>query len=247
MHTRPVPHTPALALFLLVLCLSPLGGCAGGGGADPYSKRYTARDINPNPHILNSAIVKGTNLSGLRLENLMVKDATFYSTTAQGVYLKNVIFDNCRFIDAKFDEAVLENVTFRGGILTCEGDAYNFARGSQFTNARFTNLVIDGAYLENALFNGSDGSVYIRNTHHIIATHPVVTGSDIRLVLQNSVFRNMTIAEVTGKSTLTAEGCIFEYAYFGNSTFFETALSKNITYGNNPVPENPRVSRRRAR
>ena len=232
--------------FLLILLTAVLGGCVGGGGADPYSRRYTASDINPNPAILNSAIVKGTNLSNLRLENIRIKDATFYNTTAQNVVFKNVIFDNCRFINAKFDRAVLDNVVFLGGILTCENDPYNLERRTTFTNARFTSLILDGTYLENVVFSGSNSSIAIRNCLQILASHPIVTGENIHLVLEKSYFRNMTVAQVTGASTLTAADCRFEYAFFGNSTFTKTLFSKNIVHGGSLYDQKQgRVSPRR--
>lgn len=221
-------------LLPLLFCLTALAlssGCLGRGASDPYSKAYTASEVNANPAILNSTIVKGSNLSGLRLRNLVVKNATFYNTTSTGAELRNVTFDNCRFINARFDRAVLENVTFKGGIITCEHDPYNIERRTRFTDSTFTNTVLDGTYLENAEFRGTNGSITIRNVHQAIATHPIVTGADIHLNLENSLFRNMTIAELTGQSTLKATNCTFTYAYFGNSTFVRTYFYKNVTYG----------------
>ncbi len=162
---------------------------------------------------------------------MRVKDATLYNTTAQGAVFKNVIFDNCRFINAKFDRAVLDNVIFLGGILTCENDPHNFERRTAFTNSHFTSLVLEGAYLENAVFSGSNSSIAIRNCLQILAAHPIVTGENIHLVLENSYFRHMPVADVTGDSTLTAAGCRFEYAFFGNSTFVKTLFAGNIVYG----------------
>lgn len=232
-------HRARYAAFLCALFLALfVSGCAGGGNADPYSKSYTAREINANPALLNSTIVKGSDLSGLKLSSVHIKDATFFNTTSSGAHFRNVIFDNCRFINAKFDKSVLENVTFKGGIITCELDAYNFDRRTEFTNARFTNLVFDGTYLENTLFQGNDGSVTIRNVHQAIATHPIIMGANVRLVLENSLFRNMTIAELVGKSTLKASHCTFQHAFFGNSTFVKTEFYKNISHGG-PIYQQP--------
>lgn len=231
----------AMVLALAIGC----GGCTGSGSADPYSKRYTAADINPQPGILTSAIVKGTNLSGLHLENVIIKDATFFNTTANGATFKNVVFDNCRFINAKFDHAVLENVQFRGGILTCEADMHNIARRTQFTNSRFNNLTLDGTFLENAVFHGTGGSIALRNCLQVTAAEPVVTGGDIHLVLENSYFRHMVIAELTGKSTLTVTHCHLEYVSFGKSVFSHKLFSKNIVYGPSPYEEPNRARSRR--
>ena len=217
---------PAL-LLLLALC----GGCMGGGSADPYSKRYTASDINPNPRILNSAIVKGTNLSNLRLENIVVKDATFFNTTATGATFKNVVFDNCRFINAVFDGIRMENVIMKGGLVTCETDPYNLEKQTRFTNGAFINLVLDGISLENAVFEGANGSITLKNAKNLIATHPFFTGTNMRLTFDNCLFKNMTIAEVTGKSTLTATNCLFQYAFFGESTFTRTTFRNNTSLG----------------
>ena len=184
-HTRYV--LPRLCV--LVLCAILLSGCLGAGGSDPYSKRYTAREINPNPGILNNTIVKGTDLSNLRLENVTIKDATFYNTTATGTVFKNVVFDNCRFINAKFTKANLENVLFRGGLLTCADDANNIKYRTQFTNSRFVNTVFDGTYLENPVFNGSDCSIAFRNCFQIRAIEPLITGTDIHLTLERSRVR----------------------------------------------------------
>lgn len=234
-------------LTLLAALAALLGGCLGGGSADPYSKRYTAEDINPNPAILNSAIIKGTNLSNLRLQNVVVKDATFLNTTSQGAVFKNVVFDNCRFINAKFDRAVMENVLFQGGILTCENDPNNIKRRTQFTNSRFVNTILDGTYLENAVFNGADCSIALRNCLQVRAAEPIVTGTDIHLTLERSYFRDMTIAEVTGKSTLTAANCRFEYVRFGRSSFVKTVFAKNIVLGPSPYEQEKRSSRSRGR
>lgn len=233
-------------LFPFVLLLLPVfsSGCASGGSADPYSKRYTAADINPNPAILDSSIVKGSNLTNLRLENVTIKDATFFNTTAQGAVFKNVVFDNCRFINAKFDQAVLENVLFQGGILTCEADMHNVRRRTQFTNSRFTNLVLQGTYLENAVLNGSNSSIALRDCLQVTAAEPVVTGANVHLVLEGSYFRHMTIAELTGASTLTATHCRLEYVSFGKSTFKSKLFSKNIVYGPSPYEEPNRPRRR---
>lgn len=245
MQHRFFSHAPLP--ILLALMLAFCGGCMGGGSADPYSRRYTAQEINPDPRILNSAIVKGTDLSNLRLENIVVKDATFFNTTSRGAVFKNVVFDNCRFINAKFDQAVLENVQFKGGILTCENDMNNTKRRTQFTNSRFINCILDGTYLENAVFNGSDSSIALRGCLQVTAADPVVTGKNIHLTLERSYFRHMTIAEISGTSTLTAANCRFDYADFGKSTFAKRAFSKNIVHGPSPYEELKGASRARRR
>ena len=230
--------------LLLALCAAFLSGCLGGGSADPYSKRYTAGDINPNPKILNSTIVKGTDLSNLRLENVTIKDATFYNITATGAVFKNVVFDNCRFINAKFNKTRMENVLFRGGLLTCADAADNITYRTQFTNSQFINTILDGTYLENVIFNGTDCSIALRNCFQIRAAQPIVTGTDIHLTLERSYFRNMTIAEVSGKSTLTAANCRFEYANFGSSSFANVVFVQNVTLGPAPYEQKKRSRKR---
>lgn len=240
----------ALCAVPLLLCLALpafLGGCAGLAASDPYSKAFTAAEINANPAILDSVIVKGSNLSGLRLTDRTVTNATFYNTTSTGAVLRNVIFDNCRFINARFDQALLENVTFKGGIATCAEDVYNVEGCTRFTDSRFINLVLDGTYLENLQLQGNGGMVTIRNVHQATATHPIVTGADMRLVLENSVFRHMTIAELTGKSSLKAHNCTFMYAYFGNSTFANVDFYRNVTYGGPAYGDTKPASRRAPR
>lgn len=241
----PMPHRP-FSLFSRLALLAAfavfLGGCAA---SDPYSKRYTSVDINPNPAILNSAIIKGTDLSNLRLQNVVVKDATFFNTTSRGAVFKNVVFDNCRFINASFDRAVMENVLFKGGILTCEDDPSNTSRRTRFTNSRFVNTILDGAYLENAVFTGADGSIAFRNCLQILAAAPLVSGTNLHLTLERSYFRRMTIAEITGNSTLTAANCRFEFSDFGNSSFAKTVFAKNIVYGPPPYEQGKRAARPR--
>lgn len=236
------PLRPAL----LALIFAPLflGGCLSGG-ADPYSKRYSSRDLNANPALLNGTIVKNSDLSGLRLENVVIRDATLLNTKATGAYLKNVVFDNCRLMHAVFESSVLENVTFKGGVITCERDADNLAARSRFTKSRFTNLTLDGTYLENVIFDGSNSAITIRNVHHIIASAPLVTGGNVALTLHNSLFKNMVIASVTGNSTLQATDCTFYYSGFGNSEFRKTTFRKNITYGPGFSEKKPRASRAR--
>ena len=243
MHHR----TPFRAVCAMILLLLPamLSGCAGS--QDPYSKRYTALDINPNPAILNSAIVKGTDLSNLRLENVLVKDATFYNTTASNVHFKNVVFDNCRFINAKFNRAVLENVVFKGGLLTCENEPYNLERRTLFTNSRFTNLILEGVYLENAVFKGNDSSIALINCLQILAAQPVIEGVNMRIALEGCYFRRMTIAEVFGNSTLTATRCRFDYANFGRSIFSKTTFTGNVVRGEAPYQERKTAPRRLGR
>ena len=243
MRMNPTTHPVLLSLVLLAALL---GGCAGSH--DPYSRRYTALDINPNPAILNSAIVKGTDLSNLRLENVVIKDATFLNTTSRGAFFKNVVFDNCRFINAKFDKTVLDRVMFKGGIITCENDPHNIKRRTAFTNSRFTSLVLDGTYIENAQFSGADSSITIKNSHGIIASQPIILGKNIQITLERSYFRLVPIGLVTGSSTLAASNCRFEYSNFGESTFTKTSFSRNIVLGG-PVyagaPSRPSRSRTR--
>ncbi len=232
---------PGLLLLLGVLFLS---GCVGfGSDGDPYSKRYSAREINANPSILNGILLRDSNLDGLRLENITLHNTAFMRTTSKGALLKNVVFENCRFIHAVFDGASLENVTFRGGLITCENDADNLAAQSKFINSVFSNLVLDGTSLDNALFTGKSGSIAFRNMRTMRSIHPIVQGENFRLTLDKSVFRHMTVAEVTGNSTLQASDCIFEYAYFGNSVFKQVNFLKCMTYGG-PVYTQPALRKR---
>ena len=230
-------------LLILPLCAVFFSGCVGGS-ADPYSKRYSAEDINPNPAILNGTIIKGTDISGLHLKNVVIKNATFYNTTSTNAVFTNVVFDNCRFINAKFNKATLDNVLFRGGILTCEDSPDNIERRTQFTDSQFINTILDGVYLENAVFNGSDCSIALRNCFQIRAVDPIVTGVDIHLTLERSYFRSMTIALVSGQSTLTAANCRFEYATFGDSSFVNAVFAKNFVLGSQPYQQK-KTSRRR--
>lgn len=235
-----------LALFCLALPML-LGGCFGRDASDPYSKSFTAAEINANPAILDNTVVKGSDLSGLQLNGRVISNATLYNTVATGAVLRNVVFDNCRFINARFDRALLENVTFKGGIAMCEHDASNTERCTRFTNSRFINLILDGTYLENLQLQGNDGMVTIRNVHQAAAVRPIITGANVRLVLENSIFRNMTIAELTGKSSLKAHNCTFMYAYFGSSAFEHVDFYRNVTYGGPAYTDTKRASRRTSR
>ena len=235
MHTHLIRRTILAAILVLATLL---GGCVAA--SDPYSRRFTAPDINPNPTILNDTIVKGTDLSNLRLENVVIKNATFFNTVSRGAVFRNVVFDNCRFINAKFDKALLENVLFKGGIITCENDAHNIQRRTAFTNSRFISLTFDGTYIENALFNGADSSIAIKNSHGIIAAQPFIAGTNIQITLERSYFRQMVIADVTGASTLTAANCRFDFSSFGKSSFVKTTLFRNIVMGGPIVAEKPR-------
>lgn len=243
MQIHTVFRSAVAALFLLLPVM--LSGCAAT--YDEYSKRYTALDINANPGILNSAIIKDSDLSNLRLENVLVKDATFYNTSATNARFKNVVFDNCRFINAKFSRAVLENVVFKGGILTCEDDAHNIQRRTIFTDSRFTNLILEGVYLENAVFKGNDSSIALINCKQVLAAQPVIEGVNMRIALEGCYFRRMIIAEVFGKSTLTATGCRFEHASFGKSTFTKATFNRNIVHGTPPYRGGKAASRRTGR
>ncbi len=226
--------------FILLLFLS---GCGFGADADPYSKRYSALEINAKPAILNETLLRGSNLDGLRLENLTLRNAAFMQTVSKGAVIRNVVFENCRFINAVFDQATLENVTFRGGLITCKDDADNLAEQSKFTNSTFTNVLLDGASLDNALFQGKGGSITLRGMHNMRSIHPIVQGENFRLTLNKCIFRHMTVAEVTGDSTLQADDCIFEYAYFGNSSFKQVSFVKCVTYGG-PVYVPPAARKR---
>ena len=244
----PLPKPRFLAPFMLLLLAALMTGCVSSSAtSDPYSKQYSSRELNAKPTLLNGSIIKNSNLSGLRIENAVIRNATLLNTQASGAYLKNVVFENCRLIHATFDRSVLENVTFKGGVITCEKDADNVERRSQFTNSRLHNLVLDGTYLENTVFDCTDSSITIRNAHHILATTPLITGNNIALTLHNSLFRNMTIADTTGTSTLAAADCTFYYATFGRSTFQKISFLKNVTYGPSVLPQKASVRRARTR
>ena len=219
------------SFFLVGLVLPMLTACTGGDTADPYAKRYSPTEITANPAILDGTRLRDCDVSGMRLENITLNNTTFMNVTGKNVVMRNVVLNNCRFINAVFEGALLENVTMKGGLITCEGDPFNLERQTRFLSSRFTNLILDDVSLENAVFEGNNGSITLINSRNIIATHPVFMGVDMHLKFENCFFKHMTIAEVTGKSSLTATDCLFQYAFFGESTFSRTIYRDNISLG----------------
>jgi uncharacterized protein YjbI with pentapeptide repeats len=219
------------SLFLNGLVLFVLAGCTGGGTADPYSKRYSAADINANPAVLDGTRLRGCDVSGMLLENVTLSHTTFMNVTGKNVVMRNVVLNNCRFIDAVFEGALLENVTMKGGLITCEADPYNLEKQTRFSASRFTNVLLDDVSIENAVFEGDNSSITLKNSTNIIATHPIFLGANVQLVFDNCFFKHMTIAEVTGKSSLTATNCLFQFVFFGESTFSRTTFRDNVSLG----------------
>ena len=218
------------ALFCAVVLAVALAGCVTPQ-ADPLSRQFSAAEITANPRILDGMRLRDTDISGMRLENVTLKDTTFLNTTGTGVVMKNVVLNNCRFINAQFDDARLENVTMNGGLLTCEGDPYNLEKRTRFSNSLFINVTLDDVSIENAEFEGKKGSITVRNAQSIIATHPLILGEAMNLTFDKCFFKHMTIAEVTGASTLTATNCTFLYAFWGESTFVRTRFANNVSLG----------------
>ncbi len=247
MEYQAMNRAPRLvSLLLLVAAFALLSGCASMQPESPWQIRHSAAELQADPALMNEALLKGTNLDGLRLENVTVRNAAFIQTSGRGVTLRNVIFENCRFINASFTQSTLENVTFKGGLMTCEGDADNSAKRTSFTTSIFRNVVLDQMGLDNTRFDLRDSRITLKNLHSMHGREPMITGSNIQLALDGAVLRFMTIAQVSGASTLSARRCTFENANFGSSVFSSATFLGCITYGP-PVYTPPAQERRGTR
>ncbi len=246
-----IPMNRALrALFLLPLfaSLALMGGCASMNAESPWLNKSSVAELQANPARISEALLQGTNLDGLKLENVTIRNAAFIQTTGRNVALKNVIFENCRFINAAFTQAALENVTFKGGLMTCEADMHNAAKRTSFTSSVFRNVVLEGTVLENTRFDLRDSQITLKNLHSMVSQEPMITGPNIQLTLDGATLRFMVIAQVSGSSTLSARRCTFENAGFGESRFTSANFISCTTYGP-PVytPPAPEPARRGGR
>jgi hypothetical protein len=213
---------------LLGLCFL-LGGCAAA--SDPalgWVRAYSAGEITANPMAVDGKVVKDSDLSGLRLENLTLRNTTFWRSWGKDVVLRNVTFENCRFINVRLKGGVMENVTFKGGLLTCDYDRDNLPHRTLFSGVALNGLVFDGASLENLVMEVRGGSVTLRNMHSIRALEPLIRGTDTALVLDNCIFiRVPAIAALGGTSTLLVRDSTFADSRIGPSLFREALFERS--------------------
>lgn len=219
-----------------MLLVSTSGCAAAGRYEDPWLAKGDVASLQANPSQMNDSIVMGTNLDGLRLENVTIRNTAFVQTTGRGVVLKNVVFDNCRFINATFTQATLENVTFRGGLMTCKTNADNIAERTSFINSVFKGVRLEGTALDNVRFDLRDSQITLKNLYSNRSLEPMITGSNVQITLDAAILRFMTIAQVSGASTLSAQRCTFEHVDFGTSVFASAQVAGCVTYGPSVMP-----------
>lgn len=209
----------ALCAFLL------LAGCVGGGSSG-LSARLGVAEISANPAILDGALIQERSLSNMRLENVTLRNTAFVNVAGRGVVMKNVVFENCRFVYAVFDGATLENVTFRGGLLA--SDHASATKRTQFVRSSFAKVLFDGTRLEHAIFNGVGGgkaAITLRGVHATGDATAMLSGRNLRIVVEDSRFQDMTLADVAGDSELDATNCFFERVLFGPTTVVRHVFS----------------------
>jgi uncharacterized protein YjbI with pentapeptide repeats len=91
------------------------------------------------------------------LEDTRVKDCVFTEFTARRSRIRNVTFEDCRFVKADFYESELENVVFKGGEMTYKGGTKRRDL-TEFSLSVFENVVIDGVRLSGVYMGGLDGN-----------------------------------------------------------------------------------------
>ena len=225
-------HRPLLLVCLIVTLLT--GGCATGKMHSSTERHasHTASSINADPRAIDGQMVMYSDLSGLRLQNITLKNTAFVSSSGKNIELRNVIFENCRFINTHFTSGVMENVTFRGGLFTCEGDQDNLDARSFFSNVALNGVAFDSTSMDNFTIDAADSSIIFRNMHSIRALEPVVRGTNISLTIENCVFMRIpTITAITGKSALVVRDTTFSASNFGKSVFERVLFERCITYG----------------
>ncbi|MDR1397599.1 MAG: pentapeptide repeat-containing protein [Desulfarculales bacterium] len=130
----------------------------------------TVEEINANPSILNGRSISGTGsdgagYDGLRLENVTLSHTTFNNMWSVRFYFKNVVFKNCSFIDCEFYEGHMENVIFKGGVMSNSTTRQEAGHKSvDWRSVNVNKVVLDGVSMRGAKLGGMwGGSMTFRN------------------------------------------------------------------------------------
>lgn len=220
-------------IILAVLC-GLLAGCAAMAPDHTMGlvRAFSAEEINADPMRIDGMVVKHSNLTGMRLENITLKNTTFWHSSGRDIVLRNVVFENCRFVDAQFEGGVMENVTFKGGLLTCFHDRDNTSQRTRFSGMAMRNVTFDGVSMESLIMEVTGGSVTLRGMHIIYAQEPLIRGKDTDLVLEDcTLSRIPAIAALDGESTLLVRDCVFSGGTrIGPSDFKKVLFERSVSY-----------------
>lgn len=228
------PGALPAALLAVFLAIFLTGGCAAANraGAVTEPASHTVSAINASPMSIDGVLVRYTDLSGLRLRNITLKNTAFFGCFGKDIDFRNVIFENCRFINTRFTGGVMENVTFKGGLFTCENDRDNLDKRSSFSRTVFNGVAFDGVSMDNFIMDVEDSSIILRNMHAIRALEPLIKGKNISLTIEDCVFlRIPAITEISGKSSLLVRDTTFSLSNMGKSVFERVLFERCITYG----------------
>lgn len=225
-----------LTLLFLVCLLAvlgaALGGCVTGSTGSTRNPTHTGSGITANPRAIDGQMVVDSDLSGMRLQNITLTNTAFLGSFGRNVEFRNVIFENCRFINTRFDGGVMENVTFKGGLFTCEEDQDNLGKRSRFSGIAMKGVLFDGASMDNFIMDTKGSSIILRNMHSIRALEPVIRGQDIDLLIEDCVFMRIpAITDISGKSSLRVRNSTFATSTFGKSSFDRVLFEGCMTYG----------------
>jgi uncharacterized protein YjbI with pentapeptide repeats len=115
-------------------------------------------EIKANPSILNGRSIDGAAFKEgpLILENLTLSNTTFNKIKSSGFSVKNVVFANCSFIDCAFYDGDLENVIFKGGVISNSRTRYIYGSREYRPDWGYVtvkNVVFDGVSMRNAILH----------------------------------------------------------------------------------------------
>ncbi|MDL2271882.1 pentapeptide repeat-containing protein [Desulfovibrio sp. OttesenSCG-928-I05] len=224
--------TSLFLVCLLATFSAALGGCVTGSAGLSRTPTHTGAGISANPHSIDGQMVVDSDLSGLRLQNITLKNTAFLGSSGRNIELRNVIFENCRFINTRLSGGIMENVTFRGGLFTCEDDQDNLDKRSVFSGVTMKGVLFDGASMDNFIMDVKNSSIILRGMHSIRALEPMIRGTDINLVIEDCVFMRIpAITDINGKSSLLVRDSTFATSTFGKSAFERVLFERCITYG----------------
>jgi uncharacterized protein YjbI with pentapeptide repeats len=129
---------------------------------------YTKEEINADPSILNGRTIHGSSIRNHMLYRLRMENMTLTNTTLNGItfpefYFKNVIFENCSFINCEFYEGALEEVIFKGGLMSNSSRRERAYRHDWYL-VNVNKIVLDGVSMRGVRLMGiGNGSLTFKN------------------------------------------------------------------------------------
>lgn len=148
----------------------------------------------------------------LKVDDLILEDATFegvefLESKIHNLIIRNVTFKNCLFKESTFEELALENVTFENCVFARFPSQYS-SRYADFETIACKNVVFSGGSLEYLHFNvRGGGNVLVKDVKFRAPKkdHPrLFGGGALDLSVDNSTFDGeMTLAWMDGDNRAT--------------------------------------------